>query len=335
MADSTHKVEVVRVGSLTKHPNADTLDIVTFSGFPGYTVISKIGTWNIGDLGAYIQPDSLVPIHREEFSFLEKEAKDGYVRIRVKKLRGIFSQGLLVPIIGFEEGADVVNELEVKHYDPPESGGSFGRKEPEYPAPPGWPIPVYDVEAFRKYGKTVFQEGEEVLVTEKLHGTSARFCIRESTLHIGSRKQWRNPETENLWARIPKQYPDLEYLVGYLAPGVVYGEIYGWVQDLRYGHKPGEYSLAIFDALVNGAWVDSDSLANNCGVFNVPMVPIIYSGPFNFELMLELAEGPSKIPGADHVREGVVIRPRNERWDPCCGRVVLKVVGNGYLERAK
>jgi hypothetical protein len=33
------------------------------------------------------------------------------------------------------------------------------------------------------------------------------------------------------------------------------------------------------------------------------------------------------------VREGVVVRPEHERLDPRCGRVVLKAVGVGYLEK--
>ena len=41
------------------------------------------------------------------------------------------------------------------------------------------------------------------------------------------------------------------------------------------------------------------------------------------------------IPSADHVREGSVVRPVRERVDLRLGRTVLKIVGNGYLERAK
>lgn len=39
-------------------------------------------------------------------------------------------------------------------------------------------------------------------------------------------------------------------------------------------------------------------------------------------------------PGGVPCREGVVVRPVKERHDPRIGRVVLKIVGNGYLEKA-
>ena len=39
------------------------------------------------------------------------------------------------------------------------------------------------------------------------------------------------------------------------------------------------------------------------------------------------------MPGANNVLEGCVVRPIRERLDVRLGRCVLKIVGNGYLER--
>lgn len=39
------------------------------------------------------------------------------------------------------------------------------------------------------------------------------------------------------------------------------------------------------------------------------------------------------MPGADHVREGCVVRPAAERRDDRAGRVVLKLIGRDYLTR--
>ena len=33
----------------------------------------------------------------------------------------------------------------------------------------------------------------------------------------------------------------------------------------------------------------------------------------------------------NHVREGVVVRPLRERWDPVVGRVILKYLCDDYL----
>lgn len=59
---------------------------------------------------------------------------------------------------------------------------------------------------------------------------------------------------------------------------------------------------------------------------------MVYRGPFNADV-LALAEGDSLIPTAKHYREGVVIRPIEERTDVSIGRVCLKLVSATYLEK--
>lgn len=107
------------------------------------------------------------------------------------------------------------------------------------------------------------------------------------------------------------------------------------MQSLTYGTKPGEVRFAALDILKpSGEWVAADDFRNACGVFRVPLVPLICICDFNFEELCKLAEGKSLIPGADHVREGIVVRPMVERYHQNIGRVVLKIVGAGYLENA-
>jgi hypothetical protein len=54
---------------------------------------------------------------------------------------------------------------------------------------------------------------------------------------------------------------------------------------------------------------------------------------FDAERVFALAEGPSLIPGANHLREGIVVKPMRERTDLEVGRVCLKVVSNAFLEK--
>ena len=55
-----------------------------------------------------------------------------------------------------------------------------------------------------------------------------------------------------------------------------------------------------------------------------------YEGPFALAVVRAHADGKTTY-GDDHIREGVVIRPRHERTDPRIGRVVLKYIGDAYL----
>ena len=78
-------------------------------------------------------------------------------------------------------------------------------------------------------------------------------------------------------------------------------------------------------------WCNVEHLAT---LMDVPTVPVIYQGPWNWETCKELAEGPSLVAatrGAQHVREGWVLRmPTQERTAPRLGRVIMKLVGEGY-----
>lgn len=318
MEKSTHRVEIVRIHP-EPHPNADRLEIVKVYG---YTCAVQKGQFKDGELAAYIPPDSVVP-DSQEYAFL-----GGHRRIRVKKLRGIISMGLLMPAPdGASEGDDVAAMMGIEHYDPPEPMTTGGENEK---APSGY-HPVYDVDTLRRYAH-VFREGEPVWVTEKLHGANGRWCFADGRIYAGSHRNWKKQDAKSIWWRVVEQYPELPKFCEANPNVTVYGEVYGAVQSLKYGTKPGELRLAVFDLLVDNEWADPQ-YAEELGR-HLPLVPFLGIHPFSESAMYEMAEGPSLIPGAEHIREGIVIKPLNERTHSEIGRVQLKVVASGYLERA-
>jgi RNA ligase (TIGR02306 family) len=323
MASSTHKAEVVPV-VLEPHPNADRLSIVKIYG-GGYQVVVRTEDWIGKDRGVYIPPDNVVP-DTPEFAFLKGER-----RIKARRLRGQWSAGLLVPAPpGAQIGEDMTQVLGIVHYEPPEPNPRLGGKCEQ--APPGH-YPVYDVESFRKYGRSVFEPGEMVVVTEKIHGTNGRWVYVDGRFRAGSRTTWKSEADDVVWWKALRQYPALQDFLRANPGTAVYGEVYGWVQDLRYGAKPGQVHIAVFDIWHNGQWVDAKDLYSFGGP-DLPWVPIVDCCPMDYDRMLALAEGNTLIPGANHCREGIVIKPMQERWHPECERVILKVVSNTYLERA-
>ncbi len=323
---SIHKAEVVRISEIKSHPNADKLGIVNVLGFQACV---RLGDFKPGDLAIYVEPDSIVP-DTEPFQFLKSSSSKHWNRIRVKRLRGAISMGLLIKAPeGSKEGDDLMGDLGITHYEPPLPMSTGGDNEK---GPSGW-YPKYDVENFRRFN-TVLKEGEEVVVTEKLHGSSAKFKYTEDRIWCGSRTNWKKEDEKNLWWQALRQNPWIEEWCKRHQDLVLYGEVFGMVQSLRYGSKQNEIRFAAFDIFNNGTWLDFvDAELTSVNVAGFQWVPLLYHGPFNEKIILELAEGNSSIEGADHCREGVVVKTVIERQDIELGRVQLKVVSSRYLEK--
>lgn len=326
---SEHRVEVISIQEVLPHPNADKLEIIPIGR---YQCLSQKGLWKAGDLAVYIEPDYVVP-NTEEYSFLK-----GHLRIKAKKLRGTWSQGLLMPApAGAKEGDNVMEQLAIQRYEP--NVGMTIRGDAE-PGPEGLIVPKYDVENWYRYGD-LFVPGEDVIATEKLHGANARYVFSGDRMYAGSRNFFIKYEESNLYWSALRQNPWIEEWCRNNHDLVLYGEAFGWVQKLRYGASPGQHFFRAFDILKQGNWLSLDELTY---LVNDPLedrelvrwAPVIYRGPYDAEKLKALAEGPSMIytdKGSPHLREGIVVRPVKERWSPeLMGRVQLKIVSNAYLE---
>lgn len=448
---STHEVKVVRIDSIEKHPNADRLDLIHLFG-GGFTAISRLGQFKLGDLAIYIEPDYVVPSegpYAERFAFLE-----GKTRIRSRKLKSIWSQGLLIEADpGMNEGDNVMEMLGIVRYEPP-MRGRFSRIDglvqserdlqirdsgcvPTPDALKG--LPKYDIESLRK-NLHAFAEGENIIAVEKIHGANARFCFTtpkpsgaieqaewpetsskvgfgddtvvegkvvafdienasldgrrfmttsegetlsleasvealaqfceaekvwneaevesEPTMHCGSRALWKKRDDSDMWWMALAAHPWIEDFCRAFPDHVLYGEVFGQVQDLKYGAGPKDLFFRVFD--VRAPAPDTSSAPGHFWTHaqleeaftEEQRCPVVYKGPFNFKELQKLALGDSLIPGANHLSEGIVIRPLKERgvFDPKPGqtveqnegvvkqrgaRVVMKLVSDRYLEKAK
>lgn len=328
---SDHRIEVIPVETIIPHPNGDQIEILKIWD---YECAVRKGEFKIGDLVCFAEPDVLLNPKRPEFAFLDPKGTKDWVRIKAKKIRGRFSQGLVIRAPeGAKPGDNLWDHFGCKRYEPSAAGSPrwgnvvSGHRE----TPPEGNFPVMDCENFRKYAGKVLQEGEIVHLTSKLHGASARFLHNGEKFHLSSRRFWKKRDEKNTWASACDQNPWIEKWCE-AHPGLtLYGEVFGQVQDLKYGAEQDQIFFAVFD-IWNGQrfldWSEMQEIGEG-----LTFVPHLFSGPYNKEMVLELSEGMETWPGANHIREGVVVRPDKERWDPCCGRVLLKSVGNNYLQR--
>ncbi len=330
---STHAIEIIEVGAVEPHPNADRMEITRVWGWQ--CCVGK-GQFHAGDRAVYVPPDFVVPTDRASFAFLKKEGRERE-RISVRRFRGQWSQGLLIPVpdalADRAVGENVIDELGIERYEPPAVWGEGVYVK----TPVGMSLPKFDVENYQRY-PGVLAAGEEVYVTEKIHGANARYVVAvnpetgEFEQYCGSRTNWVADDGRNFWWRAFHADPSIGRWCAAHPDVVLYGEVYGNVQHLRYGTAPGEVRFAAFAALDHGRWLDYAEFAASVAEHGVAVAPLVYHGPFDEAKILELAEGDSRVPGANHLAEGVVIVPAAERASEEVGRVALKVVSNRYLE---
>jgi len=347
-----------------------------------YQYVGRLGEFKPGDLAVYIQPDSVVP-ERKEFSFIwEPNAYEGGVpekkrRIKARKFRGEWSEGLLLPLSAvvspselFElsEGDDIAERLGVYHYNPPEelTGGENERGPSMRGVWPrswkGWLFwllrrigidvngrtggenaagphrPEYDVEAYKNF-KDVFTPDEKVVVTEKIHGSNARYTFDEvgflggMKMFVGSRRLWKSPKSKCIWRKALADHLWIEEWCRAHPGYTLYGEVVPTQKGYNYGCNGSETRFFVFDILKpDRQWADfkeietlaSEEIAEN-------WVPYIYHGPFDAATVKSFADGPSTVSQAKHRREGVVVRTIEERVVHHLGRAQLKLVSNEFL----
>lgn len=343
---ASFEVRVYRI-QVEEHPNADALELARVGG---YVSLIKKDSFSTGDLAVYIPEASIVPDDViQELGLEGRLAGKAKNRVKAIKLRGVLSQGLIYPVAGnrlngveVEEGDDVMEALGVEKWEPPIPVHLSGKVQNSHGA-----TLHYDIEDIKKH-PDVFKAGEDVAVTEKIHGTWC--CLgwnRERGAIVSSKglssqglsfKVDDPDNADNLYVRMWKTYGDLVKQRAEERGQSVYvlGEIFGRsVQDLRYGEKA--QAFAVFDVYVGdpgyGRYLNWSEVLEFAGA-DFPMVPVLYRGPFDAGLLPDWTTGKTLWgEGVDQIREGVVIRDCAEGSDMEIGRRVLKSVSEGYLLR--
>ena len=324
-------VEVCRVERVLPHPNADLLELAHIKG---WQCVVPRGKYAAGSLVTYVPIDSVLPLPLSERLGVTKYLSNG--RVRCARLRGEPSFGLVMDVEdpAWGEGTDVREHYGIMKYVPPlrPSAGDAADPHPLF-------VSYTDVENLRNF-PGVFADGEEVVVTEKVHGTNCRVGVIEREPMAGSMevRRVRPAEASAVASNVywfPTTLPPVRALLDELSKSsrqaILFGEVYGSkVQSLHYG-RVGALGFAAFDLLVDGRYLDAGEFAAACAAHGVPTAPVVHRGPFSLDAVRAVSSGRTTFAGADHIREGVVVRPAKERTDPKVGRVILKYLGDEYL----
>lgn len=337
---STTKCEVCKILRIDDHSNADNLEVAIVQGWQ--TCVRK-GTYKVGDRVVYFEPGTALSketVDRLGISgyLSEKMNIDGDRVLVVSqiKLRGESSFGLVVPAESeMIIGANVADYYGATKYDPPTKCSTTDAAIDHIL------FPAYtNLENLRSYPDALIV-GEEVVVSEKIHGCNCRVGYVQQGGDLiamaGSRRLRRiQPKFHDLATNIywhPHTLPAVQDLFCCLQDNghnsaVLYGEVYGkQIQSYTYGEN--KLGFRAFDLLLDSVFVDHDFFKVLCDKFGVETAPLLYRGNFSLNIIKDLSNGKSFV-GGDLGREGVVVKPIVERtWQN--GRLILKYVGDDYL----
>lgn len=226
---------------------------------------------------------------------------------------------------------------------------------------------LYDFENI-KARPNLFMEEEPVVITEKLHGTQFQCGLIPQRIWEG--KPWAekapniggshrgtvtskglskqglllDPEDlSNVYVKTAHDWQLWQVLLGIKfemgiredEPIFIFGEIYGagLQKGYTYGHA-NHPNFRAFDIAVGdrntGKFLPYGSFMSLCEQFNIPTVPVLYDGKFSMSVVKEHTDGLTTL-GGEHIREGVVVKCKNEIYDRRYGRRIVKSVSDAYL----
>jgi len=316
-------VKKVTVKEQVDAANSDNLSLLSFKEI-GWFCVDRKGDHKPGDKVLIIPPDSVLPFELSEELGVTKYLSKG--RIRITRFRGNRSEGLVIPD-QYEKWVPYIYKWE----DLPSihmQGETLSSKE----------VPMI----FEKFYKIpnilnephIFQVGEVLLYSEKLHGTNLRTAklqhpeTNEYQTYVGSHEIVLKESDKNIYWTTVK-----EALEKSIPKDIIfYGEIFGpGIQHLHYGRKKPDVMIFAAAGRTESRSLDyirHEEVVRICEQYNLPHVKFHELVFESLEQIRQLADGNSEYT-EDHFREGIVLvsKEHPDRMAKCIGFEYLQNKG--------
>lgn len=347
---ATFEVTIEKI-DVQPHPNADRLEYAQVGLF---NVVVGKGQYKTGDEVFYIPEFAILPENLiKDFGLEGKLGGKEHNRVTPLKLRGLLSQGLVAPLSTLSEidrtKRDFSDDLGISKWVPTVPDVLKGEVEAA-PAILRWT----EIENIKKF-PDMFQDGEHVIIDEKVHGVCTCITVVNPTSddpqtlvssvgvahsfltlkETSKSVYWRAFHKYNVKgfaAFVGAKFPEADKVA-------IFGETYGSVQDLHYG-MTGELGFILFDikieTLGKTEWLAPETTEALAQEFGMPMAPRLYDGPYDIETVKKLASGREQVSGTEaNIREGVVVRPAGDNLNTVynSSRRIGKFVSDEYLTR--
>jgi RNA ligase (TIGR02306 family) len=351
------------IGSISEIPNSDNIELVMVNG---WNSITPKGEYKVGDLVVISTTDSVIPQELSDKMGVTNYLRKGQ-RVRTVKLRGVYSECLIIPtkyIPGYGDqyydGMDMMEKMGITKYEPPVKTitlSSGGRKFKYHQNPN---FHVYHKFPNMKNVPDMFNEGDEICITRKLHGTNARYgIVKKTNLSIldkirkwfgnqwieyeyvyGSHNVEKGSDSQgfydtDVWKTISEKYDIRKKLWNHIKDTyspedigsglIIYGEIYGHGIQKNYDYQLTDTRFAGFDVEVGGKYVDNLNQTVHFDCLELDQVETLYSGTWSKEEQDKYVFN-NYIQGTKVPHEGVVVKSLDGNRQK-----VAKIINPDYL----
>lgn len=343
-------VTTEEIESVNSHPNADKLSIGKLKGL-SFEFVIGLNQFSVGQKVLYIPIDSVLPPSLiEALNLTGRLAGKDKNRLKSVKLRGVVSQGLVVPVekllpeeMRSKSSEEITAFLGVTKYDPPPI---LEKNANLLPLPSGQA--PYDIEgADRNQHIVDMLMDEEVGIMEKMEGQNFSVTRQGDEIFVNQRNftiQVKEGAEHSFWTLAKKAglLDKIKEIKG--KEVVIYAEFCGpSVQGNIYGLKT--HTLFVFDVRVDGQWMSLDKMMSTMefkekgnGIFEtdsgLSMAPLLFKGKLKDYLKdktIQAASNGSSVYGST-LREGIVVKPASkEQVIPSYGRLIVKQRSPEYL----
>lgn len=319
----------------------------------GWQVVIGKNQFKDGEKVVYIETDAVLPEDDEDFAVARKYAPK---KVKIAKLRGTISQGLVMPlsILGgevkeedgrtyvksslftgdekwnpYEVGEDVSEWLGIYKYDPPIPVEMGGEVKGDFPA------------VLKKTDETRIQnvpgflerhKGKQVYTAEKLDGTSMSVYFLNGEMGVCGRN-WDFTEG-NLYWRVANSYKLKEKLKEAMADDILLqGELIGpGIQGNKYNLTTHEFRLFNVFNPTRQTYYNFEDMLGVAELLGLTTVPILATFDLNHTVdeLLEMATIRSTL-NPKAWAEGIVLRTLVDEPDEETGRTSIKIISPTFL----
>lgn len=316
-------------------------DAIEAAQVRGWTVVAKKGEFAVGDLVVFFEIDTALPLDDERFAFLAPRSSkeiDGrpYHVLKTARLRGVYSQGLVLPVtdfgihgaVGRFIGFDLTEDLNLYKWEPPLPIGGRGQTAGPFPEKYAQKTDSARAQNLTPLWPTLMNYAWEA--TEKVDGTSCTILRDETGQLRVCGRNWEISDDDNLyWNAVRRSGIDLDAL----EPGdVVQAEIVGpGIQANRLGLS--DVRLVVFTVARNKLPLPRTLWPARALELAAPIYDLTLPG--TAEEAIDQVDGLKSLVAPGRLAEGVVWHTVDGTVVPELGRNTFKAISNKYLTKEK